>query len=129
MTPVATIAAPASTTVTLDNPPNPLLVKIAAPASTTIKLDNPLNPSPVKIAAPASTTAKSDNPHVKIAALADTAMKQTVFPTPCVKVVQMASTMINLARAIVYFARTANTPRNLPPHPSLNATHVNRGVL
>ena len=105
------------------------LATIAAPASTTTKLSNLLNLLPVKIAAPASTTTKSDNPHVKIAALADTAMKQTVFPTPCVKVVQPASTMINLARSIVRIVPTVNTPRYPPPRPSLNATHVNRVVL
>ena len=44
--PVATIAAPASTTSKLDNSLNPLPVKIVASASTmltTIKLGNPLN--------------------------------------------------------------------------------------
>ena len=106
--PVATIAALAGTTNKLDNP----RVKIAAPASTTIKSDNLQNPL-----------------DAKIAALADTATKPPVFPIPCVKVVPLASTTINLARAVAQIAPMVNTPRNLPPRPSRNATRVSRAVL
>ena len=104
-------------------------VRIAAPASTAIKLDYLRNPLPVKIAALASTMSKLDNPCVKIAAWADTATKPPVSPTPCVKVVPLASTTINLARTVAHIVPTVNTHRSLPPRPSLNATHVNRDVL
>jgi hypothetical protein len=66
--PVATNAAPASTTNKLDNP----RVNIAAPASTTTKLNNRLSPLPVKLAEPASTTTKLDGLYAKVAVLGNT---------------------------------------------------------
>ena len=100
---------------------------------TTIKLDNLRNPLLAKIAAPASTTIKSANLQnpldANIVASADTATKRPVFPIPCAKVVPLASTTINLAQTVAHIAPTVNTHRNLPPRPSLNATHVNRGAL
>ena len=81
----------------------------------------------------ADTTIKLDKLSAKIVALANTTIKLDNLPNPMlVKIAAPASTTINLARAaqtIVLFARAANTPRNLPPRPSLNATHVNRDVL
>jgi len=108
--PVATIAAPASTTSKLDNLLNPLPVKIVPPANTMMKLGNPY----VNIAAPASTPIKLGNPYAKV-----------VPPASTCTTVNLART----ARVIVQNAPMANTPCNLPPRPSLNATHVNRDVL
>ena len=57
--PVATIAAPASTTSRWDNYLNPLDVKIVALASTmltTVKLDKPPKPLPAKVALLGNTT-------------------------------------------------------------------------
>ena len=87
------IAAPASTTIWLDNPLNPLPVKIVVPASTTIELVNLLNPLPVKIAALASTTSKLGNLlnplPVKRAALESTTIKLVNLEVLRVTIVQL----------------------------------------
>ena len=58
---------------------------IAAPASTTTKLSNLLNPSPVKIAVSASTTTKSDNPHVKIVLRGNLTLEVLTLVKPAVQ--------------------------------------------